>query len=156
MKISKTKKLTHADEMAVWKLWNEVYPVNIQHESIADLKNYLNGLIDLENYLVRDSSKKIVAWAFRFTRDEEDWFAILIDNAYQKQGLGSRLIDEIKKETTLLYGWVIDTNQYKKQNGENYLSPMAFYLKNKFVICETIRLETDKISAVKIEWINTN
>lgn len=154
MDLVKKSVLTKSEKGIVWSLWNEVYPVNIQHASIADLDHYLNALIELEHYLLYDDTNQIAAWAFTFNREEENWFAILLFPAYQNQGYGSKLLNEIKKHSSVLNGWVIEHNNYLKQNGENYLSPMPFYLKNNFVICKDIRLETDKISAVKIEWIN--
>jgi len=51
-----------------------------------------------------------------------------------------------------LNGWVVDGERYIKSNGEKYLSPLEFYKKNDFEILVGERLETEKISAVKIKW----
>lgn len=37
-------------------------------------------------------------------------------------------------------------------NGDNYISPLEFYLNNGFEILEKERLESSKITAIKIEW----
>lgn len=156
MKTVRKSRLSETEKNLLWNLWNEVYPVTIRHDSVADLESYLNALIDIEHYLMYDDSGQLIAWAFTFLREEENWFAILLFPQAQKQGYGTKLLKELQKNANTLNGWVIEHNNYLKQNGENYLSPMPFYLKNNFVICNDIRINTDKISAVKIEWTNIN
>lgn len=48
--------------------------------------------------------------------------------------------------------WATDHQNDLKQNKENYLSPLGFYIKNKFKVNKNIRIENDRISAVKIFW----
>jgi hypothetical protein len=55
-----------------------------------------------------------------------------------------------------LNGWVIDHNNDRKKNGLIYVSPLKFYEKCGFEIQNYMRLELDKISAVKIKWTNEN
>ncbi len=49
--------------------------------------------------------------------------------------------------------WAIDHNNDIKANGRIYLSPLNFYKKNNFIIHANTRLELEKISAAKIEWL---
>ena len=70
----------------------------------------------------------------------------------QGKGFGMLLLDELKKNKLILNGWVIDHQNYLKQNKEPYLSPLFFYTKNGFLVENDIRIENDKISAVKIRW----
>ncbi|PTS96023.1 hypothetical protein DBR27_16625, partial [Flavobacterium sp. HMWF030] len=90
--------------------------------------------------------------AFTFVRDDEDWFAIILQSKIQGKGNGSRLLNEIKKYRDNLSGWVVDQDNEKKLNATMYKSPMQFYIKNDFRICSEIRIENEKISAVKINW----
>lgn len=156
MDLTTKESLEASDKAQLMALWNAVYPSNLYYNDLENLEQYLNGLSMLQHYLMVDDANKIIAWAFSFQREADNWFAILIDKAYQKKGLGRHLLNLLKKNQTKLNGWVIDKDNYSLKNGENYLSPLPFYLKNNFVICEHIRLETDKISAVKIEWSATN
>ena len=152
MGITITKQLSAFEKNELMALWNAVYPSNLYYNKLEELEQYFNGLSDIQHYLIKDTSSQIVAWAFTFDREEATWFAILIDSAFQKKGIGSELLKALKKDNTQLNGWAIDKEGYHLKNGENYLTPLPFYLKNNFVICENIRLETDKISAIKIEW----
>ena len=152
MEITITKQLSAFEKNELMALWNAVYPSNLYYNKLEELEQYFNGLSDIQHYLIKDTSSQIVAWAFTFNREEATWFAILIDSAFQKKGIGSELLKALKKDNTQLNGWAIDKEGYHLKNGENYLTPLPFYLKNNFVICENIRLETDKISAIKIEW----
>ena len=49
-------------------------------------------------------------------------------------------------------GWVIDNDAEMKLDGKPYRSPLSFYQKRGFKIHRDIRIETEKLSAVKIEW----
>ena len=41
---------------------------------------------------------------------------------------------------------------FAPNNNTTYVSPLDFYLKNGFTVCKEIRIESEKISAVKIVW----
>ncbi|MEO7977870.1 hypothetical protein [Flavobacterium sp.] len=62
------------------------------------------------------------------------------------------MLNELKKNKKSLNGWVIDHENDIKQNKEFYKSPLLFYVKNGFVICEEKRIENEKMSGVKINW----
>lgn len=141
-----------AEKEVLRKLWNNEYPARLYLKTKEDFDLYLNGLSNTKHYLLLDNSNKINGWAFTFLREEEDWFAIILDNQIQGKGNGTLLINEIKKNNTNLNGWVIDQENQVKRNKEFYKSPMLFYIKNGFRICSDIRIENEKLSAVKINW----
>lgn len=46
----------------------------------------------------------------------------------------------------------MDRGNELKLNGQIYAPPMPFYLKNDFTLIAGTRIETEKISAVKMVW----
>ena len=149
MKIEETSALSHAQALAVLQLWNAEYPVTLQYNSDG-FAEYLEGLMKQKHYLLSDENG-ICGWAFTFSRDSEVWFAIIIDGSIHGKGYGSLLLNKLKEKEPALNGWAIDHNTAKKAGGAAYLSPLRFYLKNNFTFTNT-RLETEKLSAIKICW----
>lgn len=143
--------LHYNQKYQLFELWNKEYPTKLAFQCIKDLDNYLNRLTNVTHYVILEKVK-IIGWAFTFNRENERWFAIIIDNNYQKQGLGNQLLSILKEKETKLSGWVIDHNLDNKVNGETYKSPLEFYVKNNFEILSKEQLELDTISAVKIQW----
>ena len=152
MKITETTELTHAQKEAIYLLWNREYPEKIQYPQFTNFEKYLHNLTGKKHYLLINDEQDIKGWAFTFTRDTEKWFAILLDQSIQRQGYGTKLLNRVKEKETILNGWVMDHDHAIKPNGEIYRSPLGFYAKNNFVVTGT-RLETEKISAVKIVWM---
>ncbi|SHF84043.1 GNAT family N-acetyltransferase [Pedobacter caeni] len=154
MKIIQSVTIDPVQKKAIHDLWNKEYPAKLKHGEVKDLDNYLSNLADLEYHLLTDPSEEVVGWALRFTRNNQPWFAVVIDSNLHGQGHGRRLLEEMKKTTDELNGWVIDHNKDLKENGEYYHSPLGFYLKNEFIILPDTRLELEQMSAVAIRWIN--
>ena len=152
MRIVEKEALSLEEKVVLIELWNNEYPMRLHLKTIADFEIYLNELLNVNHYLLLDSFDKIMGWAFTFVRDDEDWFAIILQSKIQGKGNGSRLLNEIKKYRDNLSGWVVDQDNEKKLNATMYKSPMQFYIKNDFRICSEIRIENEKISAVKINW----
>lgn len=152
MKIIQKEILSLEEKEVLRELWNNEYPVRLHLKTIKDFELYLNGLSNTKHYLLFDDLDKINGWAFTFLREDENWFAIILDNQIQGKGNGSLLISELKKNNAILNGWVTDHENDVKQNNEVYKSPMSFYLKNGFTILTETRLENEKMSAVKINW----
>jgi hypothetical protein len=153
MKIIRTKFLSLKQKEALFLLWNLEYPKVICYSAITQFENYLNGIFDKIHYLLIDIDNQILGWGVTFVREEQKWFAIILDSKIHKIGLGSLLLEELKKDNTCLNGWAIDHPREVKQNGEMYISPILFYTKNGFIVESTVRLENEIISAVKIKWI---
>ena len=156
----KIKSLNFELKSGIFKLWNENYPSQLEFKDINNLEQYLQNLKNATHYFMENENNKLVnnyfAWAVVFERDTEVWFAIIIDKKLQKKGIGSIILEILKADFPVLNGWVIDNNDYIKLDGTQYISPLEFYIKNGFSIVENIRLETDKISALKINWSRVN
>lgn len=136
-------------------LWNKEYPVKLAHNTVQDTSEYLGTLQHPTHYLLLSNTGILIGWAATFTRDSEQWFAIIIDSIYHKQGIGTTLLNRLKQDNEILNGWVADHNNDMKADGTIYVSPLAFYLKNGFTICEGVRLELEKLSAAKIRWVRS-
>jgi len=134
------------------EIWNNEYPESLNFTDSKGFDNYLAGLSDPVHYLLENESGEIIAWACKFIRDNEKWFAIILDEKIHGQGNGTTLLNTLKENESVLNAWVIDMDEAIKLNGEIYKSPLNFYLKNGFMLCPEIRLENEKMSAVKIIW----
>jgi len=152
MNLTHTNFLNLKEKQAVFKLWNQEYPKNLSYSSIMELEKYLSGLQNLDHVLVKNEQNQILGWYIDFKRDNEVWFAMILDSTIQGKRIGTRLLDEAKKSHKSLNGWVIDQAKYSKIDSTIYRSPLGFYLKNNFIIVKQTRLELPKISAVKITW----
>lgn len=150
MKIVSKSDVSFEEKEIIFQLWNNEYPEKISYNSIEDLETYLNNLADLNHYFIYDDFNEIKGWAITFTRESEKWFAIIINSKIKNKGFGTQLLNHLKSVENNLSGWVIDHNNDLKSDGTSYVSPLHFYLKNGFSICEGIRIETDKISVIKI------
>lgn len=143
--------LSEIQKEQIVKLWNAEYPLGLAYESMAGFDEYLSKTGNPLHYLIEENYQ-LIGWMATFERENERWFSIILDSRHQNKGLGRLLLNEAKKEVKALNGWVLDHNSAKKLNGDFYLSPLDFYLKNDFNVIDDIRLETEKISAVKIQW----
>ncbi|BDD06532.1 GNAT family N-acetyltransferase [Aureibacter tunicatorum] len=155
MIIIHTRVLSDHQKSEILKLWNNEYPKKLAYKTMADFDSYLQNLQDSSHMIVVENDK-IVGWYFDFIREEERWFAIIVDSKCQGKGFGSKLLNLVKEERSELNGWVIDHSDDLKRNGENYRTPLPFYLKNGFKELSDIRLELEILSAVKIRWKKDN
>lgn len=151
MKIIKSNTLTKSQKETICFLWNREYPRQLV-VTLEELDQFFSPITSHQHFLVLDDADEIVGWAFTFDRDGDRWFSMLINTLYQRLGIGRMVLKLLKEKETHLNGWVIDHPHDIKQNGEAYESPLPFYLKNEFVVQPDIRMENEKISAVKIEW----
>lgn len=152
MKFVSSSSLTISEKLEILALWNREYPVRLAYKSVEEFNQYLKQLKSQSHILIFDQNDKIRAWYFDFIRDNEKWFAMIIDSKLQRQGLGSQILSLAKAKESQLNGWVIDHNKDQKINGESYNSPLPFYLKNGFKKIARERLELPHLSAVKIKW----
>ncbi|WP_420402049.1 GNAT family N-acetyltransferase [Flagellimonas sp.] len=152
MEFIKRSSLAQSEKVQLMALWNNEYPEKLAYKSMAAFDTYLENLKDPSHILLIDEDKKIKGWYFDFIRDNEKWFAIILDSQIHGKGIGSKMLELAKEKENELNGWVIDHSTDKKKNGEIYSSPLPFYLKNGFKKITGNRLELDKISAVKIKW----
>jgi hypothetical protein len=152
MKIVSKFDLTNKEKDQIYNLWNTEYPEKLSFKSPIEFDNYLNNLSNVIHYTVQDEFGLIQAWAITFIRENEKWFAIIINSNFHRKGIGTQILNLLKSLEINLSGWVIDHNRDLKLDGTSYLSPIDFYMKNGFSICNDIRIKSEKISALKIVW----
>jgi GNAT superfamily N-acetyltransferase len=146
--IIKTKELSLNQVEQINQVWNDEYPIKLNNRFrilLNDAKSYMH-------YIIENEKQEIIAWGVMFEKEDEHRFSILVVKKYQGQELGKQLIDSFKKDYPIFYGWVIDHDNDVKINGEKYVSPLPFYLKHGFKILNEQRIDTEMISAVKVEF----
>ncbi|GLU44400.1 GNAT family N-acetyltransferase [Allomuricauda sp. NBRC 101325] len=144
--------LNDEEKLAVFELWNNEYPEKLTFLSTQEFDQYLNNLCHQSHLLLLNNDKKPIGWYVDFIREDEKWFAIILDSKFQGKRLGTQILDRAKEMESELNGWVIDHDSDKKRNGKPYTSPLNFYLKNGFKQLPDNRLELHNKSAVKIQW----
>jgi ribosomal protein S18 acetylase RimI-like enzyme len=150
--ISQNTNLDFQTKEHLFNLWNEECPEKLTHKNIEEFEDHFLKRENSKHFIVTNQETKIVGWAYCFDRDNEKWFAIILSNKIQGKGIGRKLLEKLKQTESTLNGWVIDHNNDKKNNGQTYISPIAFYQKCNFEILENIRIENEKLNAVKIKW----
>lgn len=148
MKLTQTKILTNKQSEQIHALWNEEYPAKLKDR----FPILLDGADWYNHYVIEDMNHDTIAWAVDFEKEKQVRFSIIVSALHKGQGLGGMLIDKLKTENKEFYGWVIDHNDDLKLNGEQYLSPMPFYLKHGFKILNDQRIDNEMIKAVLIQW----
>ncbi|MBK9727039.1 MAG: GNAT family N-acetyltransferase [Saprospiraceae bacterium] len=113
----------------------------------------LDGAVNYNHYIIEDAEQNVLGWAVDFEKESEIRFSIIVDSKHKEIGLGSLLVEKLKSENDLFFGWVIDHDNDLKCSGELYQTPLPFYLKHGFEILHDVRIESEMIRAVKIKWI---
>ena len=144
--------LSKNDKKEILNLWNDEYPEKLNYQTLSEFEKYLENLTEQSHILMKSENQSIKGWYFDFVRENEKWFAIILDSNFHGKGFGTKLLSLGKEKESELNGWVIDKQDDKRKNGELYKSPLNFYLKNGFEKFDNERLELEKISAVKIKW----
>lgn len=151
-KISQSNELDDQAKKQVIDLWNQEYPEKLTYNNPAEFDDYLQKLSNKVHFLLTNTQNVILGWAITFDRENERWFAIILSEEIKGQGFGRQMIDKLKESETILNASIIDHNNNKKRNGQTYLSPLKFYEKCGFTVLSNERIESDKISAVKVRW----
>lgn len=146
MEIHNTKTLTISQLEQINNLWNSEFPVNLE----GRFENLLDKVENYNHYLIEESNQ-VQAWAAVFEKDQEIRFSLIVKSSQQRKGLGTLLLNRLKRDLGEFYGWVIDHHDYVKQNGELYNSPLSFYRKNGFEVLDDIRCDSELIIGVKIK-----
>lgn len=146
MEIIKTKLLSESQFQQINQLWNEEYPLQLKDR----FEILLHGIDDYHHYLIEDEQKNVIAWAVDFKKDAETRFSIIVHKDYQGKGLGKSLLKRLQRDLGEFYGWVIDHNNDKKENGEYYQSPLMFYVRNGFEVLYDMQIDSEILKAVKI------
>lgn len=150
MTINKKKQLTQEEKEKIREIWNNEYPVSITHPTLESFENYLSSLQKTIHYLVFEN-EHICGWGITFDRENERWFALIVNRKFQGQGVGSELLKQMKEQEPILNGWVVIQNDSPRLDGTNYPLPLDFYLKNGFQKTEQI-LESEIFKTLKITW----
>lgn len=148
MEIIQTKTLSSVQSEQINSLWNEEYPLKLKDR----FPILLEGTTWHNHFVVEDSNRLIIAWAMMFEQSQQIRFSIIVSKDHQGKGLGKTLLDQMKLTHNEFYGWVIDHNNDLKLNGENYVSPLPFYLKQGFEIIPDQRIDNEMIQAVLVGW----
>ena len=148
MEIIKTIFLSDVQSEQINSLWNSEYPFKLKDR----FPILLEGTNWHNHFLIEDSSRGIIAWAVMFEHSNQIRFSIIVSKDYQGKGLGKLLLDHLKSAHNEFYGWVIDHNNDLKSNGENYISPLPFYLNQGFELGPDARIDNEMIQAVLVKW----
>ncbi|MES2704544.1 MAG: GNAT family N-acetyltransferase [Bacteroidota bacterium] len=151
MTITETTTLTPAHKTAILRLWNNEYPAKLC-QTEDELEQYFARLVHKHHFFLKNETDEILGWLFVFERDDEDWFAMILDSSIHGRGYGTKMLDVAKQKVNVLHGWATDHDRDIKADGSTYRSPLPFYLKNSFEMNPETRLELEKLSAVKISW----
>jgi GNAT superfamily N-acetyltransferase len=146
----KQPKLNDSEKKQIRAIWNNEYPLSIAHATIESFENYLSSLENPTHFLALEK-ETIVAWGVTFDRENERWFALIIDRNFQGKGLGKELLQHMKRKEHILNGWVVIKNDSLRSDGTPYPLPLDFYLKKGFQLT-TIILESAIFTTQKITW----
>ena len=98
MEFIKLSNLSSIHKEEILKLWNNEYPSKLNYQSLTDFEVYLKNLKQKSHILMVDERKNIRGWYFDFIRDQEKWFAIILDSKLQNKGFGTIIINLAKKK----------------------------------------------------------
>ena len=148
MEITQTTILSDVQSEQINSLWNAEYPLKLKDR----FPILLEGTTWHNHFLIEDSNHVVIAWAVMFEHSNQIRFSIIVSKEHQGKGLGKLLLDHLKATHDEFFGWVIDHNNDLKLNGENYISPLPFYLKQGFEIIPNQRIDSEMIQAVLVGW----
>lgn len=150
--MQQSQSLSTAQKKDIVRLWNAEYPAYLSYAHVSEFDSYVDSLTDPLHFVIADETGTVKAWLVTFTRDNERWFAMILDASLQGRGIGSRLLHEGRQQEKELNGWVIDHDRDIRSDGSPYPGPLGFYLKNGFELVNEVRLETSAMSCAKIRW----
>lgn len=152
MKYLTTKTLTDLQKQEIITLWNAEFVTTIRMAGLEDFEKFLSGLTQHQHLLMLNKRGVIKGWFFTFDREGQRWFAMIVSAELQGKGYGSLLIQKGKEGHSELNGWVVDSLDYKIENGTTYRPPLDFYQKNGFEIMPEVVQETPRLRTIKIRW----
>ena len=126
MQVVQTKQLSAQQKERIMALWNAEYPASLNYNTKLEFDEFLNSIQQLKHYILCDKNQTIIGWLSVFIRSEETWFSVILDSAFQKQGLGKQLLNLAKHDFESLNGWVVDNDTSKKSDGSVYTMPLPF------------------------------
>jgi hypothetical protein len=151
MQIEIISSLANSDQLHIYNIWNSVYPTQVVFVSKNDFKSYLDKANNQKHFIYRNDDTTIGGWLMTFTRNDDRYFVLLVSEKKKKNGIGTILIEEMKKSEDIIMGWVVELNTYIKSDGTLYHSPVDFYKRSGFIITDE-KCEENNFSIVKIMW----
>jgi hypothetical protein len=135
-------------------LWNREYPSTLKLDGVPGFESYLQSITPIMHFILYEKQIPL-GWACLFEREGGNWFAMLIDSSIQGRYYGSTLLNRLKNygDAGKLSAWAVDHDRHTRADGMAYRSPLGFYLKNGFTVIPEVRHDSEKMSAVKIEWV---
>jgi GNAT superfamily N-acetyltransferase len=143
--------LTASQKAELLKLWNSEFPRQIAHQHLESLEHYLSKLNNIQHLLIEENDR-LLAWFACFEREGEVWFIIIVSRQAQGLGLGRSLMQEAMHHYNSLNGWIVNHEEYTRQDNKQYPSPARFYQKLGFRVLPDITLEKGGIVSTKIVW----
>ena len=98
MEFIKLKELSKINKEEVLNLWNNEYPEKLSYKTLQDFENYLENLTEQSHILMINNNEEIKGWYFDFIRENEKWFAIILDSKLHGKGLGTRILNIAKEK----------------------------------------------------------
>lgn len=135
-----------------YQVWNSEFPEQIKYASVKEAAEKMRGEFANDTILVAHEENELVGWLSLSKReDDQIWITMLVNNRYQKQGVGTLMLEKAKGIHEELHGWVIKVASYKKVDGKKYVSPLAFYTKNGFSETKN-KIDQNGIKAIEVVW----
>ncbi len=124
MILTQTISLNLKQKQVIFELWNHEYPKILKYNTMEEFDDYLAELENQNHILLNDDQNNILGWYMSFKRENEVWFAMILDTSIHGKGIGTSLLKKAKKRNKTLNGWVIDRAEYVKNYGSIYRSPL--------------------------------
>jgi GNAT superfamily N-acetyltransferase len=151
MEIEISKTISNSDQSKIYHIWNVVYPTQVAFIKKNDFEAYLEKAGYKTHYIIRGNNYSVSGWLMTFNRDDERYFVLLVNENMQGNGIGTALINEMKKIENKIAGWIVESDSYFKSDGSLYHSPMSFYKNLGFTMTNEINNKND-FSTTKIIW----
>ena len=149
--LQKKERVSQFEKRQIFEIWRAEYPKQSVFEIFEAFHKFIEELINPCHFLIKTEQDTIAGWSATIDRDGGRWLILLVHRDFQRMGVGSRLLDAMKKDETALSAWITPHNNYVKIDGAAYITPLPFYLKNDFTVTgETF--EKDDFSGTKIIW----
>jgi GNAT superfamily N-acetyltransferase len=149
--IAHSDTLVESELQSLHVMWNSVFPVDIEYETVQETELFLAGLSKLRHIKAVESDH-MIGWMGVFERHGECWFIILTSTGHQGQGIGSLLMKAAKEDEKELNGWIVLSEKHKLKGGADYRSPAGFYDKQGFVLNEKRSMAARGVESHHILW----
>ena len=151
LNLTKVNTLSNQDKRQIFIIWSAEYPKQSVFNSYDEFDTFILSLVNPTHYLIKNNDDRLLGWLVTIDRDGGRWLIILVDSSEQKQGIGSRLLDEMKQIESSVSAWITPHNNYFKADGTPYITPLPFYEKNGFILTDETFVKDD-FGGTRIYW----